>query len=791
MSFQKHCPGCFQFKAGEAICPRCGYDESQDRSGLFLPHGVIIGGQYRVGRVLGRPGGFGITYLGWDINLQQRVAIKEYLPRDIATRSSGDQTVTVHGPDEAPIFEAGKEQFLREARIVARFDHPNIVRVRNFFSANGTVYLVMDYYEGITLGGYLATLRHTIDAHLAVPLIGPVLDGLQYVHERGVLHRDLKPHNIYLASIGRPIVLDFGAARQATGDRAQSLSVVLTEGYAPLEQYQRRAQQGPWTDVYGAAATLYRMITGHAPPIALDRLGQDPVEAGGWAGVPEPLRPALSKALAVKPEQRFQTAAAFAEALDACRPALDALAAQPAPAPLEPRADEPPRRPDPVEDDAVTTRPSRGELPMAFDTGAAPARPLRSAELSEADPPPPAPVLEAFQAPSAGPEIRMDRDPEPVTAAPTPPSIPAASSAREAAMAAPVETVAATLRQWREPPLLPPEVPAPLARAPDLQDAVVASRLPPRRAPWIALALALLGLGLIAALVWRAQPVQRSASTLSTAPQAAPLAAVSPPLPALSPATPAAAVEPPVPAPLMRRLPPGRLRMGDLQGDGEADERPLSEQTLAALQIAQTETTVGEFARFVEQSGYRNPAWANYPCESAGPRLPDWDEPGGRRSAEDPVTCVSLRDALAYAAWLSERRGERYRLPTEAEWEYAARGDTRSRYWWGETYSAEYAPCDGCPGSSRSEPLPVGSLPANPYGLHEILGNVAEWTCSAYAPLDRAEVRRCGGLEQGLASVRGGSTRQPAEAARSSAREPLAIDRRNSWTGFRLLREDS
>jgi formylglycine-generating enzyme required for sulfatase activity/serine/threonine protein kinase len=323
MKFQKHCPGCFQSKGGLAICPYCGYDESAGRSPLFLQHGMVLGDQYRVGKVLGRPGGFGITYLGWDINLQQRVAIKEYLPRDLATRAPDFQEVVAQTPEDRRAFEFGKEQFLREARIVARLDHPNIVRVRNFFNANGTAYMVMDYYEGMSLGDYLSGVRQVIEPEVAVPLIRPILDGLQYVHERGVVHRDLKPHNIYLAAIGRPILLDFGAARQAAGDRVQSMSVVLTEGYAPLEQYQRRTSQGPWTDVYGVGATLFRMLTGAAPPIPLDRLGKDPLDDPEFfQRVPEILVAPLRQSLSVRPSERYQGAQEMRDALDIYRPSL-------------------------------------------------------------------------------------------------------------------------------------------------------------------------------------------------------------------------------------------------------------------------------------------------------------------------------------------------------------------------------------------------------------------------------------------------------------------------------------
>lgn len=307
--FQKHCPGCFENKQGFALCPHCGYDESAGRSPQFLPHGTLLASTYRIGRVLGRPGGFGVTYLAWDVHLQNKVAIKEYLPRDIAGRSDDGLHVTPHVSEQKPNFEFGLEQFLSEARMIAKFDHPHIVRVRNFFRTYGTAYLVMDYYDGRSLGDYLSHVQQAVEPKAATLLLSHILEGLQYVHDHGVLHRDVKPHNIYLASNGRSILLDFGAARQAAGERIESISVVLSEGYAPLEQYQKNSAQGPWTDIYGMAATLYRMLKGRPPPAALDRLGDD-VLAKDLDFSPG-LNAALLKGLAVRPEDRYASAMDF------------------------------------------------------------------------------------------------------------------------------------------------------------------------------------------------------------------------------------------------------------------------------------------------------------------------------------------------------------------------------------------------------------------------------------------------------------------------------------------------
>ena len=293
-------------------------DDPSNRSPLALDQGTLLDDQFRVGRVLG-VGGFGITYLAFDEVLEMVVAVKEYLPNDIAVRETDGDTIqplSSAGGDQD--FEYGLERFLQEARTLAKFErHPNIVRVRSFFEGNGTAYLVMNFYEGRTLGEYLEARNGFIPEEEALLIMEQVVDGLAAVHEEGILHRDIDPNNVYLADDGTVVLLDFGAARTAVGERTHSMSVVLKRGYAPHEQYHSHGDQGPWTDVYACAATLYRALTGYKPPEAAARILDDELVA------PCELVPSLSEAaneavtagLGVRPDTRPQSMEAFAELL--------------------------------------------------------------------------------------------------------------------------------------------------------------------------------------------------------------------------------------------------------------------------------------------------------------------------------------------------------------------------------------------------------------------------------------------------------------------------------------------
>ncbi|NNF57691.1 MAG: protein kinase, partial [Rhodothermaceae bacterium] len=292
------------------------FQETHERSALALPARALLNDTYELGRVLGK-GGFGITYAALDQDLQMAVAIKEYLPSAVAGRGTDRATVEPHGVKDSNLFENGLNAFLSEGRTLAKFNHPNIVRVMAFFRENGTGYLVMPFIEGKTLAQLVQERGGTLSPEDALDLMMPVLDGLRAVHEQGFLHRDIKPQNIFITETQGPILIDFGAARITFGQESQSLSAVLTPGYAPFEQYYRKGNQGPWTDVYAVAATLYRALTGERPPESPERNEVDELRPAHEVepGVSEALSAVLTRALAPRPEDRHQSVEALQAAL--------------------------------------------------------------------------------------------------------------------------------------------------------------------------------------------------------------------------------------------------------------------------------------------------------------------------------------------------------------------------------------------------------------------------------------------------------------------------------------------
>ena len=317
---QTLCYNCFRQVADpSAPCPHCGFDleENRQKFPVALRAGTVLNNRYIVGRVLGQ-GGFGITYVAFDTQLQAKVAVKEYMPSDMATRVEGT-TVSVMMDTKSDDFTYGAERFQEEARTLAKFiGHPNIAGVSSYFDQNDTSYFVMDYIEGVSFKSYIANNGGKVSVDETLNVMIPVLRALTAVHAEGFIHRDVTPDNIYISKDGNVKLLDFGSARYSIGDKSKSLDVILKVGYAPKEQYIRRGRQGPYTDVYSCAACFYAALTGYLPPESLERLDHDELVPVSQAGVevPEWLDKAILKGLAVQPEDRFQSAAEFLDAIE-------------------------------------------------------------------------------------------------------------------------------------------------------------------------------------------------------------------------------------------------------------------------------------------------------------------------------------------------------------------------------------------------------------------------------------------------------------------------------------------
>lgn len=246
---------------------------------------------YQIENVLG-VGGFGITYKAKDLSLGCSVAIKEYFPASFAVRAANTCTVNSKSSSDDKVYTSGLNRFLDEARTLAQFKSRSIVHVNRFIEANGTAYIIMDYEDGVPLSRYLLKSKRLSEHELAMVAV-PILEGLSAVHSSKYLHRDIKPSNIYLRKKGRPVLIDFGSARQSLDVNGEAATGFVTHGYAPFEQYNTFDQQGPWTDLYGLGATLYRCIMGKAPIDALERLASIQAEA------PDPLKPLMLE----KPEK--------------------------------------------------------------------------------------------------------------------------------------------------------------------------------------------------------------------------------------------------------------------------------------------------------------------------------------------------------------------------------------------------------------------------------------------------------------------------------------------------------
>ena len=845
--------------------------------------------EYRLDAVLGA-GGFGITYRAYDANLDKFVAIKEYLPVEFATRTEAS-TVVPHSNADAQDYHWGLTRFLDEARTLARFDHPHLNKVYRFFESNGTAYMVLEYVEGETLADRLTRERQLPEESLQ-RLLEEVLSGLSVMHDAGYVHRDIKPGNLMLREEdGSAVVLDFGAARQAVGQRSKAITSILTPGYAPVEQYDGKVDRvGAWTDIYALGMVAYRCISGISDnelPDAVARMlahtkggtTLPPAVEAGKGNYNARLLEAIDWAIEVDEEDRPQSMDAWRQALagDGLRkgPIKSATRTTPKPTGGKPTARSGPSW------SAVALTMVIIVLLGAGGWWAWLAYPAWFGRVTED-----APALAQQDTPVKGPgearqAVERADTGDALAGAEQPPALEAASQPPPAEAAA-----------GREEPVVEQPTTAPVRTAPDEDDEVTrllaaaeadlkARRLtrPVGNNAWdrylrvLELAPAnpdaIRGMdrvidsygGLLDAAVekedfdraagylasmrelnpdspvleqWEQrlevarqaradrmaeQERQRQAEearraelerqriaeaiaehweSFEAAIQAenldgatgilAQIRELSPEEPGLSAGegrleTLQAAMERQEAmereyAGEMVDISGGTFRMGDLSGEGDSDERPVHSVTMPAFKMGKYEVTFTQWDTCVADGG----------CDRYTPDDRGWGR--GNR----PVIDVSWDDIQGFIDWLNDKTSGSFRLPTEAEWEYAARAGSTTQYSWGNSIGRSRANCDGC--GSRwdyDRTAPVGSFSANAWGLHDMHGNVWEWVQDCWnasyagAPTD-GRAWTLGDCSQRV--IRGGSWGDGPRYMRSANRLRIIRSSRLNNIGFRLAQDN-
>ena len=280
-----------------------------------LPLGTIID-CYEITKLMAS-GGFSLIYLAKDTDNQDRVVIKEYLPKKLATREDGKMLVKVVSDERREAFNQGRKLFYQEAKVLSLLKHPNIVNVRNFFLANDTAYLIMDYEEGKNLGGYIRKRGGGLSTTFMMTVFPPILDALSLVHDNNQLHLDIKPSNIHLRPAGNPLLLDFGAAHEFMEQAKSRSGRVVTPGYSPVEQYYATGKIGPWSDVYAMGASMRTCLDGKAPPTSIERHAKDSLKPASIVfkhRYPAHMLEAIDWAMEIEAKKRPQNAHELLEA---------------------------------------------------------------------------------------------------------------------------------------------------------------------------------------------------------------------------------------------------------------------------------------------------------------------------------------------------------------------------------------------------------------------------------------------------------------------------------------------
>ncbi len=725
--------------------------------------------EYVIEDVLGF-GGFGITYRATDLALNSTVAIKEYFPSSLAVR---DNTSAVRSKSvgEEKDYRWGLRRFISEARTLAKFKHDNIVRVFRSFSENNTAYMVLEYVEGQNMESWLKDLGRSPTQEELDGITKPITEALSLVHEENIFHRDVKPKNIYIRKEdSTPVLLDFGSARYAFSEHSASTAAIVSRFYSPYECYAADTKmQGPWTDIYGMAATLYRAIRGAPPSEATNRVIQDDYEPlRTLDSLKGKYRPAFLEAidagLAVFPRDRPQSALNWLAQLEGRTTLLPMLSG----ANLTKSS---PRR--------VSAKPMLGAagllaaalLSVVFAYPYFSQKPVdapQESNLVKASTPPSQNPLEAAIATPDRIPAKTQNPPSADVALNSTPLPQNGPSQREETQVASGPKVQIEVRDESNaaPEKANGNFPQPPGKtAAPLDPLQQGSGNPPSGNASL-----------------KTQP-----STDTSDCEGLRIAVgFSSNQPCIKPGS-GQSFWDCKDCPEMLAIPPGTFVMGSPAAEPERDSDETQQNITIAKPFAASKyaVTFEEWDACVADSG----------CDGYSPSDRTWGR--GNR----PVINVSWDDAQAYVRWLSNKVGRTYRLLSEAEFEYVARAGTDTPFWWGNSITPDLANYDGSAepyqggggqGEYRKTTLPVNAFQPNPWGLYQVHGNVWSWVADCYnaseplAPTD-GKPRTSGDCS--FRFQRGGSWRNAGGRLRAATRSWDNARQRFGFTGFRVARD--
>ncbi|WP_298633754.1 SUMF1/EgtB/PvdO family nonheme iron enzyme [uncultured Umboniibacter sp.] len=768
---------------------------SREHESSHLPIGTQLG-EYEIQAVLGQ-GGFGITYKAWDSTLACYVALKEYFPKHLANRNTDSVSIRPISREDESSYEKGLTSFVEEARVLAQFQHPGVVPVKRLVKANQTAYMVMGFVEGETLTQYMKKSGGKVGPQQLVAWTVQLLSALEKVHQAGLLHRDIKPGNVYIGTDGNAMLLDFGAARRVAAEASQSITGVISAGYSPIEQYSESTKnQGPWTDIYSLSATLYRCITGVKPIEATARRDEmddgdpDPLAAlnpSSYPNFPAGFILAVWQGMAVIRKHRLRDVHAYREVMNA------SLESAQTNEPVQP-ATPPPKPAGPRTSGSAASTPKSGPASQQKSSGTASSSvPISGGGrvvqviLGVVAVAVIAVVIVNPFAKNTDPIIGNDDGSEEVqlhqVSVNVQPNSAVDSISINGTRVANGAATALTQGEHRvqvrgtngysnvderisvdrnnrqfDFTLTQDLVPLTLTLIPS-NARVILPDLPANvtYSPGVQLPRGTHRVRVIASGYERFEgsiDLNQGSNWTITLEQATPIAQINA---------------------QMVAIPAGRFNMG---GDVYTDEKPVHRVNVPAFELQKTEVSWEQYRECVNANGCTAPANSS----SFGD--------------DEPVRSVSWDDVQRFISWLNRETGSSYRLPSEAEWEYAARAGSSTRYSSGNTLycdDARYGRGDnGACYSGDDGPVEVGSYRANSFGLYDMAGNVNEWVEDCFyndyngAPNDgSAWIRKA---DCSVRSMRGGGWAGSVEQVASPYRNSDQRDATFTDVGFRLAR---